>query len=166
MTAEGKPRTWLLEAGYEYKYDLKHGTNAAWHTSPYGKVRVSFARHKGYTEEGGGVFAQEIQSKNQLYGDAEIGVNLRRTMPGGNYGFIAGIRQVFAGLDPEFTFHYVSEPGTYLTRNAYQDKTRFLIGVDGNITLGKDWTLSGECRYEKGTHSRELSGAVSLEYHF
>ena len=166
MTAEGKPRTWLLEAGYQYKYDLKHGTNAAWHTSPYGKVRVSFARHKGYTEEGGGVFSQEMHGKSNFYGDAEIGVNLRRTMPGGNYGFTAGIRQVFAGLDPEFTFHYVSEPGTYLTRNAYQDKTRFLIGVDGNITLGKDWTLSGECRYEKGTHSRELSGAVSLEYHF
>ncbi len=165
-TAEGKPRTRIIEAGFAYKYDLKYGTNAAWHTSPYGKVRVSFARHKGYTETGAGVFSQDMHERNRFYGDAEIGVELRCREDRANFGFMLGLRQVFAGLDPEFTFNYVGEPGYTHTRAAYQDKTRLVIGADGNIALGKDWRLSGEARYEKGAHSRELSGAVSLEYRF
>ena len=166
MTAEGKPRTWLIEAGYEYKYDLKHATTAAWHTSPYGKIRVSFARHKGYTETGAGVFSQDVHEKNHFYGDAEIGVDVWRSTKKGNFGFTCGLRQVFAGLDPDFSFSYIGTPGYTHLREAYQDKTRFLIGADGNIALGRDWHISGEARYEKGAHSRELSGAVSLEYRF
>ena len=166
MTAEGKPRTWFIETGYEYKYDLKHGTNAAWNTSPYGKIRVSFARHKGYTETGAGVFNQDIHEKNHFYGDAEIGVDVRRSTAKGNFGFTCGLRQVFAGLDSDFTFNYIGAPGYTHSREAYQDKNRFLIGADGNIALGRDWHISGEARYEKGAHSRELWGAVSLEYRF
>ena len=91
---------------------------------------------------------------------------MRRSTAKGNFGFTCGLRQVFAGPDPDFTFNYIGAPGYTHSREVYQDKTRFLIGADGNIALGRDWHISGEARYEKGAHSRELSGAVSLEYRF
>ncbi len=163
LGAEAKYNSHLMEIGGEYKYDLHANDGKTWHVSPYAGFQLSWLNQDGYTENGAGIFNQQVDGKHNTYFAGQIGMEFKRYLGQGSYGMRLGVKHAFAGADPELSFRYEGYGGKAYTLRNNQDKTHFIFSLSGETEFAKGWFLSGETLLQKGTHDKDISASVQFK---
>ena len=163
LTAEADYDSRILELGGEYKYDLDAFKNTPWHISPYGNVQLSRLWQDGYRERGAGVYGQRVASAANTYFALGLGVEFKRYLPKGSYALRLGVKHALAGADPRLRFGYVgNDAESYEMRNE-QDKTHFVLSINGESEFAPGWTMAGEAGLQKGAHAKDVMCAFTLK---
>lgn len=162
MTAKADYHSRILELGGEYLYDLHAEKNVPWHVRPYVNAQLSRLWQNGYSETDAGPFGQVVESKQNNYFGAGLGVEFKRYLAGGSYAIRAGLKHAFAGAEPKLRYGYLGNAAnTYKMRNV-QDKTHFLLSIGGEVAIGKGWTIGGDAAFEQGSHDKDWSCGVTV----
>jgi uncharacterized protein with beta-barrel porin domain len=163
MTASADYHSRILELGGEYLYDLQAQKDVPWHVRPYVNVQLSRLWQNGYSETGADVFNQVVDSKHNDYFGAGAGVEFKRYLSGGNYAIRVGIRHAFAGAEPRLRYSYMgNQANSYDMRNV-QDKTHFVLSIDGETELAKGWSLGGDAGFTRGSHDKDWFCSVTVK---
>ena len=150
----------LFEFGGEYKYDLHATDNKIWHVSPFVNFQTSYLHQNGYTESGAGVYNQKVDAGHNTYFVAQLGLDFKRYLRNGRYGFRFGIKHGFAGADPDLSVTYEgSDEHKYRLRNE-RDKTHAVISLRGECEFSPNWFIGGETEFQRGSHDKDLTASV------
>ena len=152
----------ILELGGEYKYDLHAGKMTPWHISPYANVQLSKLWQDGYTESGAGIFGQRVSSATNTYFAGGIGLEAKRYLSNGSYALRLGVKHAFTGADPRLTFGYVGDDASSYEMRNKQDKTHFVMGLNGEAEFASGWWLSVDAALQKGAHDKDVMCALTL----
>ncbi|WP_303758265.1 autotransporter domain-containing protein [Selenomonas ruminantium] len=163
LGAEAEYDAHLLEIGGEYKYDLHADDGKIWHISPYIGFQLSRLQQDAYTENGAGIFNQQIAGMHNTYFAGNLGMEFKRYLKQGSYGLRMGVKHAFAGADPELSFRYEGNNGRNYTLRNSQDKTHFICSLSGETEFSKGWFLSGEAQLQKGAHDKDVSATVQFK---
>ena len=147
----------IFEIGGEYKYDLQ--PEKTWHVSPFVNLQFSSLKQNSYRETGLYVFNQNVMSKRNTYFAGQIGVEFKRKFKIGSYGARVGIKHAFTGANPELNFNYEGSDKIYTLKND-QDKTHFVLSLNGETEFAKGWIFGGEAIWQKGSHDKDLSASL------
>ena len=130
---------------------------------PYVNVQLSRLWQNGYSETGADVFNQVVDSKHNDYFGAGAGVEFKRYLSGGNYAIRVGIRHAFAGAEPRLRYSYMgNQANSYDMRNV-QDKTHFVLSIDGETELAKGWSLGGDAGLTRGSHDKDWFCSLTIK---
>ena len=155
----------IMELGAEYKYDLHHKDNKAWHVAPYGAMQVNRYSQKAYAETGAEPFNKNVAKLNNTYAAFETGIDLERRLANGSaYGMRLGYRRGLTGTDPKQSYHYAADPLHRYVNYGESDKNKLVLRVNGQVQTGQNWSISGEAGYERGKKGHGYSGEISLKY--
>lgn len=152
----------IIELGGEYKYDLQSESGRVWHVSPYMGFQLSHMRQGAYREKGAGIFNQQAAGNGNTYFAGTCGVEFKRYLDKGNYGIRLGVRQAFAGANPELDFRYEGYDGRRYALRNNQDKTHFELALSGEAEFAPDWILAGDAGFLRGSHDKDISCALTL----
>ena len=154
-------RTW--SAGLAASYKLHHEQEKLWQVNPFAGVHITRYNQDGYVERGAGVFNQQAQALANTYGVGEVGVELAREIPTGRYALTVGGKKVFSGSNPELKLAYGGNPNEALqVSGPEQDKTFFVLGLNAQGALTKNWTIDGQVQSEIGQCSKALNASVMV----
>ena len=155
----------IMELGAEYKYDLHHKDNKAWHVAPYGAMQVNRYSQKAYAETGAEPFNKNVAKLNNTYAAFETGIDLERRLANGSaYGMRLGYRRGLTGTDPKQSYHYAADPEHRYTNYGEGDKNKLVLRLNGQVQTAPNWSISGEAGYERGKKGHGYSGEVSVKY--
>ena len=162
MQATAKYDSRIIELGGEYKYDMNAHQMTDWHMSPYATVQLSRLTQDGYTEQGAGIFGQQVNRKGNTYFAGGVGMEFKRYLTDGSYALRLGVKHAFSGADPRLTYSYAgNEADTYELRGQ-QDRTHFVMSIGGEAEFEPGWTLAGDLSLQKGAHDKDIMAAVTL----
>jgi len=162
MQATAKYDSRIIELGGEYKYDMNAHQMTDWHMSPYATVQLSRLTQDGYTEQGAGIFGQQVNRKGNTYFAGGVGMEFKRYLADGSYALRLGVKHAFSGADPRLTYSYAgNEADTYELRGQ-QDRTHFVMSIGGEAEFEPGWTLAGDLSLQKGAHDKDIMAAVTL----
>ena len=162
MQATAKYDSRIIELGGEYKYDMNAHQMTDWHMSPYATVQLSRLTQDGYTEQGAGIFGQQVNRKGNTYFAGGVGMEFKRYLADGSYALRLGVKHAFSGADPRLTYSYAgNEADTYEMRGQ-QDRTHFVMSIGGEAEFEPGWTLAGDLSLQKGAHDKDIMAAVTL----
>ena len=162
MTASANYNSHLIELGGEYKHDLHATDGKIWHVSPFVGAQLSHLTQTSYGEEGAGVFNQQVDSQGNTYFAMQTGLEFKRYVNKGSYALRLGVKHAFSGADPEINFNYEGNPGSTYTLKGSQDKTHFVMSLNGDTEFKKGWILGGDLRFQKGSHDRDLAASMMI----
>lgn len=160
LTADSKYNSNIFEIGGEYKRNLTPDKNFA--ISPYINLQYSRLKQNSYSEEGAGIFNQQVNSKSNNYFAGQLGVEYKRNFSTGNYAARIGVKHAFTGANPELNFNYEGDANNSYTLKNNQDKTHFIISLNGENEFAKNWLIGGDIQFQKGRHDRDLSASIML----
>ena len=130
--------------------------------SPYATVQLSRLTQDGYTEQGAGIFGQQVNRKGNTYFAGGVGMEFKRYLADGSYALRLGVKHAFSGADPRLTYSYAgNEADTYEMRGQ-QDRTHFVMSIGGEAEFEPGWTLAGDLSLQKGAHDKDIMAAVTL----
>jgi hypothetical protein len=152
----------ILELGGEYKYDLHAKKDTPWHISPYVNLQLSELWQDGYTERGAGVFGQRVDSSTNTYFAGGLGFEFKRYLANGSYALRLGAKHAFTGADPKLTFGYVGDNASKYEMKNEQDKTHFVVSINGEAEFAPGWWLAGDAGLQKGAHDKDMMCALTL----
>lgn len=152
----------IVELGGEYKQDI-HNNKKMWRVAPYVNLQLSHLTQGGYTEEGLGIYSQNVKNLKNTYFAGQLGLELKRALKQGNYGMRLGVKHAFSGADPDLSYSFVGDSSTTNTIKGNQDKTHFILRLFGDLGLGGNWNLAGNARLQKGSHDRDIAASLTLK---
>ena len=153
-------RSYLVEIGGEYKYDLHAEDGKVWHVSPYANMQLSYMHQNGCQEQGAGLYNQQFSAQNNTYFALGMGVELKRYLGRGSYAMRLGVKHAFSGADPELQFNYEGDNNHSYTLRNNQDKTHAVVGLSGETEFAKGWQIAGDVQWQKGAHDKDLSASM------
>ena len=160
LSTDAKYNSNIFEIGGEYKRNLTPDKNFS--ISPYINLQYSHLKQNGYSEEGAGIFNQQVNSKTNNYLAGQLGVEYKRQFNRGNYAARIGVKHAFTGANPELNFNYEGDANNSYTLKNNQDKTHFVISLNGENEFAKNWLIGGDIQFQKGSHDRDLSASIML----
>ena len=160
LVADAKYNSNIFEIGGEYKRNLTPGKIFA--VSPYLNLQYSHLKQNSYSETGAGIFNQKFNSRSNNYFAGQLGVEFKRQFTTGNYAARIGIKHAFTGSNPELNFSYEGDANNSYTLKNNQNKTHFIISLNGENEFAKNWIIGGDIQLQKGSHDRDLSASVML----
>ena len=126
-------------------------------------MQLSRLWQDGYRERGAGVYGQRVASAANTYFALGLGVEFKRYLPKGSYALRLGVKHALAGADPRLRFGYVgNDAESYEMRNE-QDKTHFVLSINGESEFAPGWTMAGEAGLQKGAHAKDVMCALTLK---
>lgn len=152
----------ILELGGEYKYDLHAMKDTPWHISPYINLQLSELWQDGYTERGAGIFGQRVNGATNTYFACGLGFEFKRYLAGGSYALRLGAKHAFTGADPKLTFGYVGDNASKYEMKNEQDKTHFVVSINGEAEFAPGWWLAGDAGLQKGAHDKDMMCALTI----
>ena len=155
-------RSYIVEVGGEYKYDLHAEDGKVWHVSPYANMQLSYMHQNDCQEQGAGVYNQQFSAQHNTYFALGMGVELKRYLGHGSYALRLGVKHAFGGADPELQFNYEGDTGNRYTLRNNQDKTHAVVRLSGETEFAKGWQLAGDVQWQKGAHDKDLSASMML----
>jgi len=153
----------ILELGGEYLFDLNAGKNTPWHVRPYVNAQLSRLWQNGYSEQGAGIFGQDVDGKKNDYIAAGTGIEWKRYLAGGSYAIRAGVKHAFTGAEPKLRYGYLGDAANHYDMKNVQDKTHFLLSVGGEVEIAKGLTIGGDAAFERGSHDKDWSCSVTVK---
>ena len=160
LAADAKYNSNIFEIGGEYKRNLTPDKNFS--LSPYINLQYSHLKQNSYSETGAGIFNQQVNSKSNNYFAGQLGIEYKKIFSKGNYAARIGIKHAFTGANPELNFSYEGDANNFYTLKNNQDKTHFVISLNGENEFAKNWLIGGDIQFQKGSHDRDLSASVML----
>ena len=125
-------------------------------------MQYSRLKQNSYAETGAGIFNQQVNSKSNNYFAGQFGIEYKKIFSKGNYAARIGIKHAFTGANPELNFSYEGDANNFYTLKNNQDKTHFVISLNGENEFAKNWLIGGDIQFQKGSHDRDLSASVML----
>ena len=167
-TASSKYRSNILSLGAKASYDLQYNKDKIWHISPYAELVVNHYNQDGWTESGAGVYNQLNKGFSNNYITAGLGLELRRELQNkGSYAFNLGYRRVLSGYEAGMpTYFAVDNRTMFQVQGTTADRDILTTGVQGNIRMRKNLSLSGEVfkDWGKTTDNTRVSLQLKWEY--
>jgi len=160
LSTDAKYNSNIFEIGGEYKKNLTPGKIFA--VSPYLNLQYSHLKQNSYSETGAGIFNQKFNSRSNNYFAGQLGVEFKRQFTTGNYAARIGVKHAFTGANPELNFNYEGDANNTYTLKNNQNKTHFIISLNGENEFAKNWIIGGDIQLQKGSHDRDLSASVML----
>lgn len=160
LSTDAKYNSNIFEIGGEYKRNLTPDKNFS--ISPYVNLQYSRLKQNGYSEEGAGIFNQQVNSKSNNYFAGQLGVEYKRNFSTGNYAARIGVKHAFTGANPELNFNYEGDANNTYTLKNNQNKTHFIISLNGENEFAKNWIIGGDIQFQKGKDDKDLSASIML----
>ena len=153
-----------LSFGLGARYNLHTKKDKLWQVSPYADLYITRYNQDGYKETGADNTYNQIG--NQLantYSTGEIGLEVARTIPKGQYAFHLGYKKVLSGSNPEMTVAYSIDPSKKFTvSGSEQNREYMVLGLTLQGQLAKNLTIDGQVNHQLGQNSHNLTASVTL----
>ena len=152
-----------LSFGLTARYNLHHGQGKLWQMSPYADFHLTRYHQDAYSEKGAGELSQIADRFANTYSTGEVGLEMARQTHKGRYAIHVGYKRVLSGSNPDMTIAYSGAPGSKLTlKGSETDKESFVLGLNLQGEVAKNWTVDGQLTSETGRTGSSLTASVTL----
>jgi autotransporter-associated beta strand protein len=164
LNSDYKAKVWDVEA--KAKYLIPSTARKTWKFTPYGKLSYTHSSQDGYSETGGSVFAQNMDSTSHNSTRGEVGIEFKRAYDkNGGFGGSVGYKRVISGLNPELNGTFVGDDNNF-TISTDNDRNFVTYSVDVHGKLAKNWTGQAELRGEASQNTHKEIISVAAKYSF
>ena len=164
LNSDYKAKVWDVEA--KAKYRIPSTARKTWQFTPYGKVSYTHTNQDAYSETGGSVFAQNVNSTSHNSTRGEIGIEFKRAYyKNGGFGGSVGYKRVISGLNPELNGTFVGDNNNF-TISTDNDRNFVTYSVNVHGKLAKNWTGQAEFRGEASQNTHKEIISVAAKYSF
>ena len=164
LNSDYQAKVWDVEA--KAKYLIPSTRAKTWQFTPYGKLSYTHTDQDAYSETGGSLFAQNLESASSNSTRGEIGLEFKRAYDkNGGFGGSVGYKRVISGVNPELNGTFAGDDHSFTIRGD-NDKNFVTYSLNVHGSLGGKWTGQAELRGEASPHTHKEIISVAAKYSF
>ena len=164
LNSDYQAKVWDVEV--KAKYLIPSTRAKTWQFTPYGKLSYTHTDQDAYSETGGSLFAQNLESASSNSTRGEIGLEFKRAYDkNGGFGGSVGYKRVISGVNPELNGTFAGDDHSFTIRGD-NDKNFVTYSLNVHGSLGGKWTGQAELRGEASPHTHKEIISVAAKYSF
>ena len=156
----------IFDAAAKVKYLPPQNRLKSVQLAPYATLSYTHTSQDGYSETGGSVFAQNIDSASNNSLRGEVGLELTHNIDKtSSVGGSIGYKRVLSGVNPELNGTFTGDNNRFhIVTDNDKDYVTYSLNVRKNT--GNNWTVQGEIRGERSAHNHSEVYSMLAKYAF